>query len=141
MPCRQDPLLTAAPEAAGTSSEQTWRAASLYGCALLGELCREGHPAALKAWAAAAPAIRDAVAQATAACGAEGARLAAPVKRLPACSGVQRLRLKVFLSSAWQQRTAIMPTIAQALVQLASLNQGAVTCTMEQRANRRVACS
>lgn len=48
--------------------EQQWRAGSLYGAALLQALMSDDHPQSLQAWATAAPAVLDALAEAQAAC-------------------------------------------------------------------------
>ena len=70
--CRQDPLLAPAMDSGSSASERIWRASSMYGIALLRELCREGQASALRAWAVAAPAVRDAAQQALAAAGGGG---------------------------------------------------------------------
>ena len=48
--------------------EQQWRAGSLYGASLLQALLSDAHSQSLQAWATAAPAVLDAIAEAQAAC-------------------------------------------------------------------------
>lgn len=62
----QDPL-SPHGQAEGGPERHRWRAGSLHGAFLLRELARDGHPAALRAWAGAAHAAADAVAHALAA--------------------------------------------------------------------------
>ncbi len=62
----QDPLH---PQPADVEKpEQQWRAGSLYGAALLQALIADDQPQSLQAWATAAPAVLDAIAEAQAAC-------------------------------------------------------------------------
>ena len=62
----QDPLH---PQPADVEKpEQQWRAGSLYGASLLQALLSDAHSQSLQAWATAAPAVLDAIAEAQAAC-------------------------------------------------------------------------
>lgn len=62
----QDPLH---PQPADVEKpEQQWRAGSLYGAALLQALIADDQSQSLQAWATAAPAVLDAIAEAQAAC-------------------------------------------------------------------------
>lgn len=62
----QDPLHPQPADA--DKPEQQWRAGSLYGVALLRALIADDQPQSLQAWATAAPAVLDAIAEAQAAC-------------------------------------------------------------------------